>query len=160
MRSSEDRFRAGVRSGAPDECWEWQRSCTKAGYGQLMVDRRMAYAHRFAYQLAHGAIPPGMFVLHRCDNPRCCNPNHLFLGTHIDNMRDRESKGRSLPVRRPERLARGERNGSARLTTSRVRAIRCAAADGCALRQLAREHGVSQRAIQNIVRRKVWRHVQ
>lgn len=87
-----DRVRR-VRSG----CWEWQGFRSPRGYGKFTVGRLgTVTAHRLAFQLFCGPVPDGMFVLHRCDNPPCCNPTHLFLGTHADNMRDRDTKGRTL----------------------------------------------------------------
>lgn len=71
-------------------CWPWKGSVMGEGYGRY----RQAYTHRLAWMLANGPIPAGLFVLHKCDNPPCCNPDHLFLGTQADNVRDRDAKGR------------------------------------------------------------------
>lgn len=102
-----DRFWSKVADGAEDECWEWQASRGSTGYGQFaMWPRGMVKAHRFAWELTNGAIPPGMFVCHRCDNPLCVNPGHLFLGSHDDNMRDMWTKGRGNPT--PGARAAGE----------------------------------------------------
>lgn len=96
------RFRAKVAVGEPDACWLWTASCTGRGYGQLTVGRGKLAAHRLAWVLSHGPIPADAHVLHRCDRPRCCNPAHLFLGTHADNMQDAAAK-RRLSVPRPGR---------------------------------------------------------
>jgi len=80
---------------ADSGCWEWQRARFKSGYGAIRVDRKATTTHRVAYRLWVGEIPAGMFVLHRCDNCRCVNPAHLFLGTHHDNMKDATAKGRA-----------------------------------------------------------------
>lgn len=86
-------------SEGPHHCWIWRGAVTAPmGYGNVKVDGRNIGAHRRAWELAHGPIPEGMFVLHRCDNPPCVNPAHLFLGTHADNMADMKAKGR---VRKP-----------------------------------------------------------
>jgi len=85
-----ERFVRYLTPGAPDACWEWQGTINNRGYGKL--DR--LYAHRFAYQQANGPIPPGLEVMHSCDNPPCCNPSHLSVGTHTDNMKDMARKGR------------------------------------------------------------------
>lgn len=77
-------------------CHVWLACRNKKGYGLFQVGRRSVHAHRVAYALMNGDIPDGMFVCHMCDNPCCVNPDHLFLGTHDDNMRDMVSKGRSL----------------------------------------------------------------
>jgi HNH endonuclease len=77
-----------------DNCWEWTASTTKQGYGHLTFRYRTLYAHRAMWECINGEIPDGLDVLHKCDNPPCVNPDHLFLGTHQDNMKDRDLKGR------------------------------------------------------------------
>jgi hypothetical protein len=89
-----------VRKGSANECWEWQGWRTGRGYGRLRLreadgTRRIVYAHRLAYELAHGTISASLDVCHSCDNPPCCNPVHLFTGTRSDNMQDCAAKGRS-----------------------------------------------------------------
>lgn len=100
-------------------CWEWTGK--RIGWYGYIVNRvRMKRAHRVAWELTHGPVPDGMCVLHRCDNPLCVNPEHLWSGTHGDNMRDKVAKGRcNMPTgknhwakRKPERVARGERHGT------------------------------------------------
>lgn len=86
------------RSDKGTECWEWQGNVTLNGYGEITINGIVG-AHRIAYSLIKGDIPDGMFVCHTCDNRRCANPEHLFLGTHRDNMRDMWSKGRARPGR-------------------------------------------------------------
>jgi hypothetical protein len=78
-----------------DDCWIWPQN-TKSGYGMFGVGGRKVYAHRYAYQIMNGPIPPGMFVCHKCDNPPCVNPDHLFVGTPKDNVMDMYAKGRSI----------------------------------------------------------------
>lgn len=89
-----ERFWAKVDRRGPDECWPWTGATQQTGYGRFRVDGRLQGAHRVAYVLTHGHLRPGAHVLHRCDTPGCCNPSHLFLGTHADNMADKEAKGR------------------------------------------------------------------
>lgn len=82
-----------------DNCWEWKRSTNSMGYGQLIIDGKMTGSHRYSYQYFKGFIPKGMHVLHWCDNRLCGNPNHLFLGTQADNIRDMINKGRGMQNR-------------------------------------------------------------
>ena len=88
------RFWAQVDAAAPDVCWEWLGYVKPEGYGRLRYQKRDYLAHRLAYHLAIGD-PGGLHVCHHCDNPLCCNPSHLFLGTDADNCRDRDLKGRA-----------------------------------------------------------------
>lgn len=87
------------RASRADECWLWTGTVDRRGYGRLRYRGRFAKAHRLAYELTHGSIPEGMFVLHSCDEPGCCNPAHLRAGDHAENMRDRARRGRSRNAR-------------------------------------------------------------
>jgi len=98
-----ERLLAMVRIHEITGCWEWAGHRNLKGYGSAWDGKTMTRAHRVAYRVFVGAIPEGLFVLHRCDNPPCCNPEHLFLGTHLDNMEDMRNKGRS--VKRPRQLS-------------------------------------------------------
>jgi len=140
-------------TGHSDECWPWPGARTSTGYGNIRLGGRKGRnvkAHRLAYELAHGPIPDEMLVCHKCDNPPCCNPAHLFLGTTLDNVRDKISKGRDT---------KGETNGRARLTDENVTAIRERQAAGESQRHLAHEFGVSEATISRVVNRKLWGHV-
>lgn len=137
-----------------DACWMWEAALDEAGYATLWVDGRGVHASRVMWELERGPIPAGLFALHRCDNPRCVNPNHLFLGTHADNMADMKQKKRGRG-----RVALGEDNHWAKLRTSDVIAIRESAAVGASLSYIARTYGVTQKAIRLIVNRTNWRHV-
>jgi hypothetical protein len=155
------------RSGV---CWVWTASRSTYGYGLLWIrgNVRMG-AHRASWSLAHGPIPVGMEVCHRCDNPRCVNPAHLFLGTHAENMADMARKGRAPGGRaygkrnarhtRPETTPRGERNGLAKLGAAAVLEIRQRHAAGETQRSLARAFEVTRQNIGYIVRRETWGHV-
>jgi hypothetical protein len=79
-------------------CWEWKGGKMKNGYGRFGIAKgQIVFAHRYSYEAKHGPIPPGLFVLHSCDNPGCVNPSHLSVGTHADNMQDMRAKGRQRP---------------------------------------------------------------
>jgi hypothetical protein len=100
---AEARFWAGVDRRGPDECWLWQRRLKEFGHGQTnWHGKHSTSAHRVAWELTHGPIPEGLWVLHRCDVPACCNPAHLFLGTHADNVRDMMAKRRHATQAAPE----------------------------------------------------------
>lgn len=95
-RKTHHGFWGGVEKRSRNSCWLWKRAISSHGYGTLSVNRRPFGAHRMAWILSKGPIPDGLMVCHRCDNPPCCNPKHLFIGTHLDNMADRQVKGKYL----------------------------------------------------------------
>ena len=131
-------------------CWSWTGARGPQGYGFIKrKDGTQLRAHRVSYELAFGPIPPGLQVCHRCDNPPCVRPGHLFLGTARDNAADMVAKGRA---------ARnvGEQNGSARLTRAQVAQIRAATEHNG---HLAERFGVTPSAIGLIKRRQRWTHV-
>lgn len=141
------------------DCWVWTASSrNNQGYGLINTgghDGPVRLAHRVAYELTSGPIPEGMEVCHRCDNPLCCRPDHLLLGTHAENMRDMGDKGRAatatLDLHRPR--FRGVAHGQAKLSGEQVREIRTRyAAGGVRQTDLAREYGVTQMAISRVVR--------
>ena len=166
----EERFWSKVAITAnPEKCWLWEAGKLPAGYGQFNVRKRNLKAHRVAYVLTHGySGTDKMFVCHTCDNPSCCNPNHLFLGDHNDNMRDKHRKGRCVgfsgdrnPSRtRPERMKRGEDSHYAKLNEENVREIRRRFSDGETNKtHLANEFKVCPGTICLIINRKNWKHV-
>lgn len=154
LRPLSARFWEKVARGADDECWEWIAHRNACGYGTIKESGGkgpMLLAHRVSYSLANG-IAIGEFaelrVCHRCDNPGCVNPSHLFLGTQRDNVRDMFAKGR-------DNRARGERSGRTTLTSEQVLDIR----GGGEPRELAERFGVSRSTIHNIRRRRTWHHL-
>lgn len=147
--------RFAQRAIKTDGCWEWAGRKGRNGYGQteFLVDgkRSVVYAHRLSYQLHKGPIPEGMFVCHSCDNRGCVNPEHLFAGTHQDNLNDAVSKGR---------MHLGSAHGLAKLDEKRVAEIKSELRLGAKnQKQLAAIHGVSHGAIQAIASGRNWRHV-
>jgi hypothetical protein len=145
------------RAHDPNTCWEWSGKITSAGYAELSLWKNgtttVAKAHRVSYRLHVGPIPPGMFVCHTCDNPPCCNPQHLFLGTPRDNTRDMILKGRG---RNSDEAARGEANGHAKLTSEQVIEIRQSRLTAA---ELAQRYGVGESAIRKVRHGLNWRHV-
>jgi len=149
------------------DCWLWQASVDTSGYGQISNGAgRLVMAHRLSYELAHGPIPPGRLVCHKCDTPRCVNPAHLFLGSHVDNAADMVAKGRSArgdassARLHPERRPRGATHPKARLTEAQVVDLRQRYAAGTTTqRALAREYGVSRATIVAALERRSWHHV-
>ena len=131
-------------------CIEHQGSRWKTGYGRTSVKGKWTAAHRLAYIEANGPIPEGMCVLHRCDNPPCVNPDHLWLGTFADNNRDRSEKGRGADVR-------GEKNPQAKVTWAVVLEMREKWAAGISPKELAAEYGLSRCNVSKIVNRSIWR---
>ncbi len=133
-------------------CLEWTGSKTRTGYGRIRVGPKAYLAHRYAFMLALGEIPEGQCVCHQCDNPACCNPKHLFLGTQRENVADMMAKGR-------QHNRTGSKNSCAKLTEQDVIEIREACASGARQADMARKYNVSQVAISLIVLRKKWVHV-
>ena len=148
------RLASGLASIEEGKCWTWNRTTNGAGYGTLTVASQSRYAHRLAYELAKGAIPKGLHVMHSCDNPACINPDHLEVGTRSKNMADCHARGRS---RIPKPILRGEQNGAAKLTSSQVDDIKRRVANGETQQSIAETFGVSQTLISAIKRGRLWR---
>lgn len=131
-------------------CWEWLGTCGSDGYGRITVNGRQSRAHIESYRLFCGPIPDGLWVLHRCDNPPCINPEHLFVGSVQDNVDDMFAKGRA-------NKAAGESHGSSKLTRTQVDTIRKAyAKGGISQRVLGLQFGVTQANIWHIVNGTSW----
>ena len=141
------RFMRQVDVRGPDECWPWRGGVNRDGYGRIYFDGDTHNAHRAAWLITYGKIPKGKFVCHRCDNPACVNPSHLFLGTATSNMEDRDAKGRQ---------AKGEQCGLSKLTDEEIAVIRTSS-DSC--RVLGRKHGVHFSTIARARRGETWKHL-
>lgn len=145
-----DRFWDKVTKGWPDGCWLWSGT-TNLKYGYLGIARnRKVRAHRFSWELHNGPIPADLHVLHKCDEPSCVNPAHLFLGTQADNNADMYCKGRSNAVRN------GEDNGFAKLTVAGVREIRRRLAAGDRQVDIAADSGTHQTNVSLIATGRAW----
>lgn len=156
-RPIEERFWAKVLKTSG--CWQWLGRPTKAGYGQLEIrrpdgSRGVLLAHRLSWEMHFGTVPDGMCICHHCDNPPCTNPDHLFLGTHADNMEDMRAKGRNF-------IPAGELGPAARLTASDIQEMRqrfrIGAGRGAAA--AAETYGISQSHAHRILSGEKWRCV-
>ena len=154
-----ERFDAKWQENPETGCWEWTASRRSSGYGQIYVAGKLQSAHRVSYELHVGSIPEsegfhGTCVCHRCDNKKCVRPDHLFLGTTADNLRDMAEKGRRAKLK-------GEENARAKFTAGEASLIREAVErlpyGGVSF--LARWFGVSQASISDIRRGRTWTHV-
>lgn len=164
------RFWAKVDVREPDECWPWTAGTDEHGYGAFWLGGRMQRAHRVAFIASYWHrrtgrdLPADITICHRCDNPPCCNPTHLFAGTQQDNLADMGEKGRRAGPK-------GERSATSRLTDAQVLDIRRAyrgagkpgrkrADDGSpSVRQLARTYGVGPTTISNVLAGRSWGHL-
>jgi len=163
-------------------CWVWMGSPVSGGYGGIFINKtRRIPAHRFSWELHYEPIPQGLWVLHHCDNRPCVNPEHLFLGTAIDNVADMVAKGRQAkghqngvythPEKRargqhsgaythPEKVLKGEKNGTSKLTETDVIEIRRRWSAGSVTQtKLAFDFNVSQATVWHIIFRKNWKHI-
>lgn len=162
LRRNIEAFWSRVNKAAPNGCWEYTGFRKWDGYGWLsrkIEGRKSRYitAHRYAWTLLRGQVPEGMQVLHRCDNPPCCNPDHLFLGTRDDNMADMWRKGRN---------PRGERSRHAKLTEAQAKAILDNPPSwpnkphgGGGIHELADKYGVGYACIASLVAGRTWKHL-
>ena len=127
------------RSGG---CWEWQGAKVPQGYGRFRIRKQVHYAHRVAWTLRFGDIPKGLSIMHKCDNPPCCRPSHMMLGTYSDNKRDSVAKGRAATRNR------------ARLTLEEIEIIKGLHANGTTRIELAKMYGVGISTIRRAIIRK------
>lgn len=142
-------------------CWLWLGAMQTSGYGKVKEpkSRRAIGAHRLSYSLHKGPIPDGMDVCHKCDTKLCVNPDHLFVGTRAENIRDCIAKGRISRGIKHALLIAGEASGNARLTWAAVREIRSAQIEGRETQeQLAKRFGVSMPTVQAAAQRKTWKY--
>lgn len=145
-----DRLQKHSRINAETGCMEWTGYKNDAGYGRMCINRKMVYAHRVAWTIVNGAVSEDLCVLHKCDNPSCINPKHLFPGTQIDNIADMDSKGRRV-------IVKGSRHGRAKLTEDQIPLIK---RDTRNQREIAKDYGVDPSVIGGIKSGASWKLVQ
>lgn len=132
-------------------CWNWQGRIQVDGYGQMSAGNAEILAHRAAYFLANGMLPNGLCIMHKCDNPRCCNPDHLIAGTHAQNMADMRLKGRRKGI------CLGNKNGRAKLNPDTVKKIRDERAAGLRLIDLSKKFSVGVSTVSRVCRMENWK---
>jgi hypothetical protein len=143
-----DKLYSKTDRSSPGQCWNWTGAKMKNGYG--IIGKKCLLAHRVSHHLHNGPIPNGMFVCHKCDNPSCVNPHHLFAGTAKDNMEDAVGKKRN---------AFGEKHGCAQLSDEKVLDIRKAWAGRLTQEKLAKEYGVTAPVIRAAIYGRTWKHL-
>lgn len=135
---------------ATSECWNWTGPASVYGYGIYSKNKVSMPSHRAAYEKTYGKIPLGMIIRHSCDNPLCCNPNHLLVGTHAQNVADKVSRGRQN---------RGEKSWNHVLTDDIVKRIRALCKAGINQYSIAEKFGICQSSVSRIANNKRWAHV-
>ena len=158
MNRVSERIMSHISINPVSGCWEWQGT-KRNGYGRMIIGsrtggtRKSVSVHRLSYEIKNGKIPDGMEICHKCDNPCCVNPDHLFAGTRQDNVDDREAKGRNV-------IFSGEENGRSKLTRKDVKNARWKRAyRGTSFQKLAVEYCVSKKTMQNAVNGVTWKCV-
>ena len=152
-----------IKKGAENECWEWQKKLSHHGYGEYSIKHKSYRAHRIVFELTHPEIKlrpisqlkpkvGDQLILHSCDNPSCCNPKHLFLGTHKENMEDMVKKGRRHNFN-------GEQGQNAKLTNREAAEIRKLSHQGVPQKEIAKRFGVSVPTVSGIKWNRVYRNV-
>ena len=147
-------FWAKVKTGTAFDCWPWTGALNTWGYGDVLYKGRRSNASRVAYLLSGGKVPKGLVVCHRCDNPACCNPKHLWVGTQAENLKDCRDKGRA-------RVLSGEEHPrpTAKLTPKQVMDAKRAYANGTTQTALGLKYGVHSSTISRAVRGEKWAHL-
>lgn len=150
MNDIEKRFWSKVEVKDRKECWIWRAGKDIDGYGMFWIKPQNQWAHRVAYEFEFGPFNKKLHVLHKCDNPSCVNPHHLFLGTQQDNIDDMLNKGRS---------AKGERAHSAKLSGNQVKQIKILIKEGFSASVIAKKFKVHKSTIKDIKSKRTWLHI-
>jgi hypothetical protein len=159
-----ERFAANIQTDSSTGCWNWQGAKTSIGYGALTIGdpRHLMGTHKIALAIFGAGVPEGLFACHKCDNPACCNPNHLFVGNQQDNMADKVAKGRQAKGDTinwhlyPETVKRGESHHNAKLNKAAVIDIKTSALTGA---ELAIKYNISRSAICAVRKGRMWSHI-
>jgi len=149
-----ERFLKKIDKSAPNGCWEWTAGIVGGGYGGFWYKNKMYRAHRFSYEFFKGPIPEGKMVCHSCDNRRCVNPDHLWIGTAKENLEDAVRKGRTA---REDRI--GTKNWNSKLTIFKVREVRKLWKAGNSIRSLAKKYRVTPMSMRDALTGRTWKHV-
>ena len=152
-----NRFWNKVEKSDSGSCWEWKAAVLAGGYGQFFYEGKQQKAHRVSWIIANGEIPKGMVICHKCDNRRCVNPAHLFLGTQRDNVRDMMGKGRNNFISGWKPLL-GSRNPMAKIAEHQVHEIR-ELAGKIPYTKIAERYGISAASVCLIIKKINWSHV-
>jgi hypothetical protein len=148
--TTEERFFSRINKNTGTDCWEWLGSFFATGYGQFWFNEKNMKAHRFSYELHKGPIPDGMCILHFCDNRKCCNPDHLSLGSRAENNKDRDNKNRQ---------AKGSMVNTAKLTEEQIKEIRNKLKLGMKQKEIAKEYDINKSHIFRIKNGISWAHI-
>ena len=146
--SAVDIFWSNIQKSIDTECWIYTKCISTTGYGRIQINRKFVFAHRFSYQLHFGDIPDGMFICHHCDNPPCCNPSHLFLGTSSDNSNDMAAKFRN---------DKGEEHWNNKLNQTQVLEIKSLLKNGESVSNIANTYNVHVNTIYDIRNNRIWK---
>lgn len=143
---------AGIEIDPETWCWNWVKALTTNGYGVLTVDKIQYRAHRLSYSVFIDEIPDGLEICHKCDNHRCCNPDHLFIGTHRENMADMVKKGR-------QRSIYGSEHCGSKITEADALQIRELSESGIPGYRIAELYNISKSNVSMIINRHTWKHI-
>lgn len=161
-KTVEQRFWEKVDKSGPNGCWNWTASTVFFGYGEIGIGgKKKKRAHRLSWELHNGKIPADRWVLHKCNNPACVNPDHLYLGTPKDNMQDKKRAGRQNLWGRKVPGVQGEKNHNAQLTEAKVRQLREEyKKEGVTFSDLERKYGFNHETIRRAVIGQTWKYIE